>query len=48
MSDAEKKKFRREPAAILMTTPESLEVMLVSTKTPVQRLFSDLRLVIID
>ena len=48
VSDSEKKKFRKEPAAILMTTPESLEVMLVSTKTPVQRLFSDLRLVIID
>lgn len=48
VSDAAKRKFVSEPAEILMTTPESLEVMLVSPRSPVQRLFKDLRLVVID
>jgi ATP-dependent Lhr-like helicase len=46
--DGEKRKFVKEPTEILMTTPESLEVMLVSPRSPVQRLFRDLRLVVID
>ena len=46
--DAAKRKFVKEPAEILMTTPESLEVMLVSPRSPVPRLFKDLRLIIID
>ena len=44
----ERKKFLREPAELLMTTPESLEVMLVSPKVPVEELFKDLRCVVID
>lgn len=48
VSDAARRKFVREPAEILMTTPESLEVMLVSPRTPVPRLFGDLRLIVID
>ncbi|NOU34908.1 MAG: DEAD/DEAH box helicase [Polyangiaceae bacterium] len=48
VSDSDKRKFIKEPAELLMTTPESLEVMLVSSKSPVQRLFKDLRLVVID
>ncbi len=48
VADSAKRKFVREPAEILMTTPESLEVMLVSPRSPVERLFKDLRLVIID
>ena len=44
----EKKEFVQEPAELLMTTPESLEVMLVSAKVPAPRLFSDLRIVIVD
>lgn len=48
VTDVAKRRFIREPAEILMTTPESLEVMLVSPKSPVQRLFKDLRLVVID
>ncbi len=48
VSDSAKRRFVKEPAEILMTTPESLEVMLVSARSPVQRLFKDLRLVIID
>jgi ATP-dependent Lhr-like helicase len=46
--DNEKRKFVKEPTEILMTTPESLEVMLVSQRSPVPKLFSDLRMVIID
>ena len=45
---AQKKAFCREPQALLMTTPESLEVMLLSAKVPVARLFQDLRMVVID
>jgi ATP-dependent Lhr-like helicase len=48
IGDAAKRRFVKEPAEILMTTPESLEVMLVSPRSPVQRLFKDLRLVVID
>ena len=44
----ERKKFLREPAELLMTTPESLEVMLVSSKVPSAELFRDLRYVVID
>lgn len=45
---SEKKAFIKEPAHILMTTPESLEVMLLSSKVPHTRLFNDLRAVIVD
>jgi ATP-dependent Lhr-like helicase len=48
VGDSAKRRFVKEPAEILMTTPESLEVMLVSARSPVVRLFKDLRLVIID
>jgi ATP-dependent Lhr-like helicase len=43
-----RKKFLKDPAEILMTTPESLEVMLVSPSSPAEVLFRDLRLVVID
>ncbi|MCB9479335.1 MAG: DEAD/DEAH box helicase [Deltaproteobacteria bacterium] len=43
-----KKAFLEEPATFLMTTPESLEVMLLSRRVPVKRLFKDLRVVIVD
>ena len=46
--DAQKRKFVKAPAEILMTTPESLEVMLVSQRSPVPRLFADLRMIVID
>lgn len=48
VGDRAKRKFVDDPAEILMTTPESLEVMLVSSRSPVQRIFKDLRLVVID
>ena len=44
----ERRTFLREPAELLMTTPESLEVMLISEKIDTRRLFADLRIVIID
>ncbi len=40
--------FLRQPDDLLMTTPESLEVMLLSGRVPHARLFADLRCVIID
>ena len=45
---AQKKKFLKEPCELLMTTPESLEVMLVSSTVPVAKLFRNLRIVIVD
>lgn len=44
----ERKQFLREPAELLMTTPESLEVMLMSPRVNTAHLFADLRMVIID
>ena len=43
-----KEAFSRDATELLMTTPESLEVMLMSPRVPVQRLFKDLRYVVID
>jgi ATP-dependent Lhr-like helicase len=43
-----KKTFMKEPADVLLTTPESLEVMLMSKGVPTQRLFAGLRAVVID
>jgi ATP-dependent helicase Lhr and Lhr-like helicase len=45
---SQKKAFVKEPATLLMTTPESLEVMLLSSKVPHAKLFKDLRAVVID
>ena len=45
---SDKRKFMKEPAAVLMTTPESLEVMLLSSRVPHAKLFADLRAVVID
>lgn len=43
-----RKKFLEDPAELLMTTPESLEVMLVSQRVDAEALFSDLRMIVID
>lgn len=48
VTESAKRGFVREPAELLLTTPESLEVMLLSSRMPVQRLFKDLRLIVID
>jgi len=42
IKDSDKRAFIKEPAAVLMTTPESLEVMLLSAKVPEAKLFKDL------
>ncbi len=44
----ERKKILREPPDCLLTTPESLEVMLDSPNVDAQRLFGNLQVVIID
>lgn len=43
-----KSAFTRDPAELLMTTPESLEVMLMSSRVPSSALFADLRVAIVD
>jgi ATP-dependent Lhr-like helicase len=46
--DHERKRFLHEPAELLMTTPESLEVMLISPRVDKASLFGNLRMAIID
>lgn len=46
--DSARRKFLKEPAELLMTTPESLEVMLVSQRVDEAKLYGDLRIVVID
>jgi ATP-dependent helicase Lhr and Lhr-like helicase len=48
VSQRDKRNFVKQPTTLLMTTPESLEVMLLSPKVPVANLFRDLRALIID
>lgn len=43
-----KRRFIGDPADILLTTPESLEAMLMSPRVPADELFAGLRAVIID
>ncbi len=45
---AAKKAFRQQPATLLMTTPESLEVMLMSASVAHTEIFADLRAIVID
>jgi len=46
--DAPRKQFLADPTDLLMTTPESLEVMLISPRVDAAALFGDLRWVIVD
>ena len=48
VSAPHKARFKASPTALLMTTPESLEVMLISEKVSVRALFSELRWVVVD
>ncbi len=48
VSDARKQAFRRSPSHVLMTTPESLEVMMISERTDARALLHGLQTVIID
>ena len=43
-----RRRFVDHPTDILMTTPESLEAMLMSTRVPARRLFEGLEVVIVD
>lgn len=43
-----RRRIQREPPECLLTTPESLEVMLVSSNVDSRRLFADLRVVVVD
>jgi ATP-dependent Lhr-like helicase len=47
-STSDRTQFLRDPADLLMTTPESLEVMLVSQRVDSAKLFRHVRMVIID
>lgn len=48
VNDARKQRFRESPSHLLMTTPESLEVMLMSARTDARALFDGLSAVIVD
>jgi ATP-dependent Lhr-like helicase len=48
VSATEKKGFVNDPGDILLTTPESLEVMLMSRRVPTARVFAGLQAVVID
>lgn len=43
-----RKRLMVQPPDVLLTTPESLEAMLVSTKVNPERIFADLRAVVVD
>ncbi|MFN7774418.1 MAG: DEAD/DEAH box helicase [Planctomycetota bacterium] len=45
---SERRKILRAPPDCLLTTPESLEVMLVSRTVDDQRMFGDLKMIIVD
>jgi ATP-dependent Lhr-like helicase len=47
-SPGARRRIAQQPPDILLTTPESLEVMLVSGRIDEERLFGDLRAVIVD
>jgi ATP-dependent Lhr-like helicase len=48
VTDSLRRAFVNEPADLLLTTPESLEVMLMSRRVPARELFKNLRAVVID
>ncbi len=48
VNDSRRQRFRESPAHVLMTTPESLEVMLISARTDARALFRGLSAVIVD
>lgn len=48
VADSRKQRFKREPTHVLMTTPESLEVMMMSERTDARALFAGLSTIVID
>jgi ATP-dependent Lhr-like helicase len=45
---SDRENFVDDPSEVLMTTPESLEVMFVSSMVPERDIFADLRMVVVD
>src|SRR3990172_12535601 len=45
---SQRKRFIADPTDILLTTPESVEAMLMSAKVPARQIFGNLRAVVID
>lgn len=48
IKEGERKAIRKEPPDILLTTPESLEAMLISSRTEHSEFFSSLQTVVVD
>jgi ATP-dependent Lhr-like helicase len=48
VSEARKRAFRAAPSHVLMTTPESLEVMMISERTDARAVLAGLQAVVID
>lgn len=48
VADSRKQRFRDAPAHLLMTTPESLEVMMISARTDARAIFEGLSAVVVD
>ena len=48
VSDKARRRFIEDPADVLLTTPESLEAMLMSPRVPAREVFGGLRAVVID
>lgn len=48
IADSVKQRYRRDPPDILLTTPESLEGMLISTRTEREAFFGAVRVAIVD
>lgn len=48
VADSVRDRIRTDPPDVLLTTPESLESILVSTKTDHRRFFAGLRAVVVD
>jgi ATP-dependent Lhr-like helicase len=48
VSESRRQRFREAPGHILMTTPESLEVMMISARTDARALFQGLSALVID
>ncbi len=48
VSDSVKNRMRKSPPHVLLTTPESLEGMLISTRTAGKTMFGNLRAIVID
>lgn len=48
VGEGERRRFLEDPADVFLTTPESLEAMLMSQRIPTREVFAGLRAVIID